>query len=116
MSIPIDPEVAAALEEEQRKIGARKDRLHQNYLRRKANGKQKDWEEKYKPRREARKAELESQRITAGMSVNEYRKMREATRTEEDMPEGMIGYEAAEVVRKANAANADGEESFVKAV
>ena len=113
---PIDPEVAAALEEEQRKIEARKDRLHQNYLRRKANGKQKEWEEKYKPRREARKAELESQRITAGMSVNEYRKMREATRTEEDMPEGMIGYEAAEVVRKANAANADGEESFVKAV
>ena len=33
-------------EEELRKREARKDRLHQNYLRRKANGKQKEYEDK----------------------------------------------------------------------
>ena len=31
----------------------RKDRLHQNYLRYKANGKQKEWEERYNVRRKA---------------------------------------------------------------
>lgn len=36
---PIDPEVAAAQEEERRRVEARKDRLHQNYLKRKASGK-----------------------------------------------------------------------------
>ena len=30
--------------------------------------------------------------------------MRLVTRTEADMPEGMLGYDAAEVIRKANAA------------
>ena len=35
-------------EEELRKREARKDRLHQNYLRRKANGKQKEYEGKIK--------------------------------------------------------------------
>ena len=34
-------------QEELRKKEERKDRLHQNYLRRKANGKQKEWEERY---------------------------------------------------------------------
>ena len=43
-------------EEELRKWEARKDRLHQNYLRRKANGKQKEYEEKVK---EKKKAEIE---------------------------------------------------------
>lgn len=40
------------LEEEERKINERKDRLHQNYLKRKANGKQQEYEERYKARRE----------------------------------------------------------------
>ena len=113
---PIDPETAAALEEERRKIEERKDRLHQNYLRRKANGKQKEWEEKYKARREEREAELKAQLMTAGIPIAEYRKIREATRTEEDMPEGMIGYDADEVVRKASANKTSREAALVAAV
>ena len=42
--VPLTPEE----QEELRKKEERKDRLHQNYLRRKANGKQKEWEERYK--------------------------------------------------------------------
>lgn len=45
------------IEEEERKIKERKDRLHQNYLKRKANGKQQEYEERYKARREERKQE-----------------------------------------------------------
>ena len=46
-------------EEELRKREARKDRLHQNYLSRKANGKQKEYEDKVK---EKRKAEIEAKK------------------------------------------------------
>lgn len=46
-------------EEELRKREARKDRLHQNYLRRKANGKQKEYEDQVK---EKRKAEIEAKK------------------------------------------------------
>ncbi|MGO5443729.1 DUF4368 domain-containing protein [Faecalimonas sp. LCP19S3_D12] len=46
-------------EEELRKREARKDRLHQNYLRRKANGKQKEYEDKVK---EKRKAEIKAKK------------------------------------------------------
>ena len=53
----IDPAVLAAQEEEQRKIEERKDRLHRNYLRRKENGKQAEYERKYEPLRKARYAE-----------------------------------------------------------
>ncbi|MDU6182779.1 MAG: recombinase family protein [Anaerococcus vaginalis] len=45
------------LEEEERKIKERKDKLHQNYLKRKASGKQKEYEKKYKARREKKKQE-----------------------------------------------------------
>lgn len=45
------------LEEEERKINERRDRLHQNYLKRKANGKQQEYEERYKERREQKKQE-----------------------------------------------------------
>ena len=45
------------LTEEEEKERARKDRLHQNYLKRKANGKQKEYEERYKARREEKKQE-----------------------------------------------------------
>ena len=45
------------LEEEERKINERRDRLHQNYLKRKANGKQQEYEKKYKARREQKKQE-----------------------------------------------------------
>lgn len=46
-------------EEEMRKREARKDRLHQNYLRRKANGKQKEYEDKVKQKK---KAEIEAKK------------------------------------------------------
>ena len=45
------------IEEEEQKINERKDRLHQNYLKRKANGKQQEYEERYKVRREEKKQE-----------------------------------------------------------
>ena len=45
--------------EEMRKKEARKDRLHQNYLKRKANGKQKEYEERTKAKK---KAQIESQK------------------------------------------------------
>ena len=55
--VELTPEEQEAL----RKKEARKDRLHRNYLRRKANGKQKQYEEKSK---ETRKAELEAKKAT----------------------------------------------------
>ena len=45
--------------EEMRKKEARKDKLHQNYLKRKANGKQKEYEERTKAKK---KAQIESQK------------------------------------------------------
>ena len=48
--VPLTPEE----QEELRKKEERKDRLHQNYLRRKANGKQKEWEERYHAKRKAK--------------------------------------------------------------
>ncbi|WP_276780947.1 recombinase family protein, partial [Neglectibacter timonensis] len=48
--VPLTPEE----QEELRKKEERKDSLHQNYLRRKANGKQKEWEERYNAKRKAK--------------------------------------------------------------
>ena len=48
----LSEEEKSKLEEEERKINERRDRLHQNYLKRKANGKQQEYEERYKARRE----------------------------------------------------------------
>ena len=45
--------------EEIRKKEARKDRLHQNYLKRKANGKQKEYEERIRAKK---KAQIDSQK------------------------------------------------------
>ena len=55
--VPLTPEE----QEELRKKEERKDRLHQNYLRRKANGKQKEWEEHYNAKR---KAQVETAKAT----------------------------------------------------
>ena len=54
-AIPVSEEEKQKLEEEERKINERKDRLHQNYLKRKANGKQQEYEERYKARLEQKK-------------------------------------------------------------
>ena len=51
----LSEEERSKLEEEERKINERRDRLHQNYLKRKANGKQQEYEKKYKARREDKK-------------------------------------------------------------
>ena len=54
--VPLTPEE----QEELRKKEERKDRLHQNYLRRKANGKQKEWEERYNAKRNGRRQRPQS--------------------------------------------------------
>ena len=56
-AVPVSEEEKQKLEEEERKINEIKDRIHQNYLKRKANGKQQEYEERYKARREQRKQE-----------------------------------------------------------
>lgn len=60
-------------QEEQRKKEKRKDKLHQNYLRRKASGSQKAWEEKYnarwKAKMEAAKAALRAEDISKGVFI-----------------------------------------------
>ena len=65
--IPLTPEE----QEELRKKEERKDRLHQNYLRRKANGKQKEWEERYNAKRkakmEAAKAAIRAENMEKGI-------------------------------------------------
>ena len=100
----VDPEVAAALEEDHRKLEERRDRLHRNYLRRKANGTHQKWEERYKPVREARKAKRKAELEAASPKYtrSQYNDMRLVTRIEADMPEGMIGYDAEEVIRKTS--------------
>ncbi|UQK60737.1 recombinase family protein [Ezakiella coagulans] len=60
------------LEEEERKIKERKDKLHQNYLKRKASGKQKEYEDKYKARREQKKQEKIKVLKRVGIPVSEY--------------------------------------------
>ena len=65
--VPLTPEE----QEELRKKEERKDRLHQNYLRRKANGKHKEWEERYNAKRkakmEAAKAAIRAEDIEKGI-------------------------------------------------
>ena len=65
--VPLTPEE----QEELRKKEERKDRLHQNYLRRKANGKQKEWEERYNAKRkvqvEAAKTAIRAEDMEKGI-------------------------------------------------
>ena len=65
--VPLTPEE----QEELRKKEERKDRLHRNYLRRKANGKQKEWEERYNAKRkakmEAAKAAIQAEDMEKGI-------------------------------------------------
>ena len=67
--VPLTPEE----QEELRKKEERKDRFHQNYLRRKANGKQKEWEERYnakrKAQREAAKAAIRAEDMEKGIFI-----------------------------------------------
>lgn len=65
--VPLTPEE----QKELRKKEERKDRLHRNYLRRKANGKQKEWEERYNAKRkaqmEAAKAAIRAEDMAKGV-------------------------------------------------
>ena len=63
------------LRAEEEKEWERKDRLHQNYLKRKENGKQKEYEERYKARREEKKQEKLKVLKRVGIPVSEYRKI-----------------------------------------
>ena len=60
-------------QEELRKREERKDRLHQNYLRRKASGAQKAWEEqhkaKHKAKMEAAKAAIRAENVSNGVFI-----------------------------------------------
>lgn len=62
------------LEEEERKIKERKDKLHQNYLKRKASGKQKEYEDKYKARREQKKQEKLKVLKRAGIPLSDFQR------------------------------------------
>jgi len=53
-STMIEPELSAEELEEIRQRAARKDRLHQNYLKRKASGKQREYEERTKAKKKER--------------------------------------------------------------
>ncbi|MDD7593081.1 MAG: TnpV protein [Peptoniphilaceae bacterium] len=55
-------------QEELRKKEECKDRLHQIYLRRKANGKQKEWEERYNAKR---KAKMEAAGVTEELKARD---------------------------------------------
>ena len=63
------------LTEEEEKERVRKDRLHQNYLKRKANGKQKEYEERYKARREEKKQEKLKTLKKSGIPLSEYKRI-----------------------------------------
>ena len=67
----LSEEERSKLEEEERKINERRDRLHQNYLKRKANGKQQEYEERYKARRKQKKQEKLKVLKRAGIPVCE---------------------------------------------
>ena len=56
-AVPVSEAEKQKLEEEERKINEIKDRIHQNYLKRKANGKQQEYEGRYKARWEQKKQE-----------------------------------------------------------
>lgn len=77
----LSEEERSKLEEEERKINERRDRLHQNYLKRKANGKQQEYEERYKARREKKKQENLKDLKKTGILASYYEKIKSDTFT-----------------------------------
>ena len=63
------------LREEEEKEKARKDKLHQNYLKHKANGKQKEYEDRYKEQREKLKQEKLKTLKKSRIPLNEYKEL-----------------------------------------
>jgi len=74
-AVPVSEEEKQKLEEEERKINEIKDRIHQNYLKRKANGKQQEYEERYKARREQKKQEKLRVLKRVGIPLSEYKEL-----------------------------------------
>ena len=60
------------LDDKERIINERKDRLHQNYLKCKVNGKQKEYEDRYKARSEEKKQKKLKSLKRTGIPVSEY--------------------------------------------
>ena len=63
----IDPAVLAAQEETERALLERRERLHEAYLMRKANGKQKEYERRYNERRRKLRAEHKAAMFAEGV-------------------------------------------------
>ena len=63
------------LDDKELKINERKDRLHQNYLKCKVNGKQKEYEDRYKEKREQLKQEKLKTLKKSGIPLSEYKKL-----------------------------------------
>jgi len=87
--VTLSPEEQEAL----RKKEKRKDRLHQNYLKRKANGKQKEYEERTKAKKKAemdtRKNALRAADISKGVFVlgNNLQKNEPIKASEKELPQ-----------------------------
>ncbi|OHO25010.1 recombinase family protein [Streptococcus sp. HMSC034B04] len=77
----LSEEEQSKLEEEEQKINERRDKLHQNYLKRKANGKQQEYEERYKARREQKKQEKLKVLKNTGILASYYEKNKSDTFT-----------------------------------
>ena len=77
----LSEEERSKLEEEERKIKERRDRLLQTYLKRKANGKQQEYEERYKARREQKKQEKLKVLKNTGILASYYEKNKSDTFT-----------------------------------
>lgn len=78
--VEIDPEKEAAEAKAAEKEAARKEKLHQNYLKRKACGKQREYEERYKARRQERMAELKAELPPSpGVPISEYHAAKNTT-------------------------------------
>ncbi len=70
---PINFEEQKRIDEEQRKKEKIKERLHKNYLKRKANGQHAKWENAYKARRSALKKEKQNLLSKSHISLIEYK-------------------------------------------
>jgi tnpX site-specific recombinase (fragment) len=63
------------IEKKRTRLTDSKNRLHQNYLNRKANGKQKEYEDRYKEKREQLKHEKLKTLKKSGIPLSEYKKL-----------------------------------------
>ena len=63
------------MEKKRTRLTDSKNRLHQNYLKRKANGKQKEYEDRYKEKREQLKQEKLKTLKKSGISLSEYKRI-----------------------------------------